>query len=161
MFGDRKMLKFNDIQRLLEDFTYKPGVEVEVTSGMQPEDEWTKYVAGHEIIMLRVVMRTLDSRLEYPHGAERFTTRAMHGFVPAEGLVIETPSGTRFTLNPIKIQRVTSVPEYVLEDEHHFLRWLRDFIFHSLEGHEVDEWFKMKGVPVFDAHPELKRRQQV
>lgn len=145
------MLTFHDIEKLVEDFTYKPNVEVTVHKDLWDFEKNQSAAIG--LIKLRVTMWTLDANKDYPR-AKELAGRYSLSMDAGIGAEISTSSG-HYSLHPTKACRTTFIPESVLDDEDVFWNWL-DHTIAGLEDHERKEWFRIKGKCYRDPHPELK-----
>lgn len=141
-------LTYSDVEKLISKFSYKPNFEFTI----QPWSRIGGYTRGEEQFSIGITMWTLDSTKTYPPARELIGLypRAMVGI---GGLVeVMTENGRQtWNLEPSKAERREMVPLIALRSEDAFLRWLHSVI-GNLEDHEIDEWFKVDGVPVNDPH---------
>jgi hypothetical protein len=135
-------LSMFDVERLMKGFTYKPNFEFEVVD------------FGDSSCSIKVTMWTLDSTQTYPaaRAMTQLSARALHGI----GGVVTFPNDEigcdRITVNlePVKVGRIVPLHPYVTEEM--FWHWLKTAVIQGVEFHEIDEWFKVNGVPLDDPH---------
>lgn len=132
-------LSFHKVVLLMEDFTYKPnwdfrvanyGDEVRVIASMWVPDSTRPF---------RPVRTDSNeyNMLEWGH------SRYARNIRPRDYLPLQ---------EVIKVGAQFIVPNL---REHEFYTWLRGVI-RSMEDHELDEWFKVKGIAVNDPHAQDK-----
>jgi len=131
-----------DIKRLMAKLSYKPNFDFRV---IDDPGELRRYGLSPIFpVGIEIIMYTLDSELTYAPATQltgRTATEAMFGIGGENGKIMGT--------DPLR----WGIPERVLKGgEEAFWRWLHDDFITWLEHHEIDEWFKIDGVPLNVAH---------
>lgn len=131
-------VKVEEVVEWLQGFTYKPDWQFAVVNGGFMDD----------IVSIRVRAMVPDVR-----SVADFDDMTLIPPDPFQPLFLKSDHQMPIPIKYSPLSGLIQVPPYI-ESRGDFFRWLLNDGIRGLEGHEILEWGRVNGKPIFDPHPQ-------